>query len=282
MSAADPLAAVPAEVVSRLGVSPAGVGRFGSSRVLLGNGLVLKVGPEDRAAREAFVLGDLRGLPLRVPRLLEAGEGWLLLEAVEVADRDGASWRDATLADLARLHESYAEKQVLHDPRLRSVTASELARLTEHCVALAGELELPAPLRVLIADLEPLLVELRDARTLVHGDAWPGNVLSAIDGGRCWIDWEEAGVGHPALDLATWLHGSPWVPPADDPERDLAAYLEARTDGVNEPRFRRAVDAAVVLLFLLLDLPGLAEWDSEARREIVERRTATAERFTAP
>jgi hypothetical protein len=278
MSAADPIAAVPAEVVSRLGVSPAAAGRFGSARVLLGNGLVLKAGPEDRMAREAFVLGDLRRLPVRVPRLVDAGEGWLLLEAVQVADGDGTTWRDAALADLACLHESFAEKLVLDDPRLRSVIAAELARLTEHAVALADELELPAPLRVLVGDLDPLLAEVRGTRTLVHGDAWPGNVLPTIDGGRCWIDWEEAGAGHPALDLATWLHGS-WVPPADDPERDLAVYLAARTDGVNEPRLRRAVEAAVVLLFLLLDLPGLAEWDPDARREIVERRTATAEQF---
>jgi len=229
-------------------------------------------------AREAFVLGDLRRLPVRVPRLVDAGEGWLLLEAVQVADGDGTTWRDAALADLACLHESFAEKLVLDDPRLRSVIAAELARLTEHAVALADELELPAPLRVLVGDLDPLLAEVRGTRTLVHGDAWPGNVLPIIDGGRCWIDWEEAGAGHPALDLATWLHGS-WVPPADDPERDLAVYLAARTDGVNEPRLRRAVEAAVVLLFLLLDLPGLAEWDPDARREIVERRTATAEQF---
>jgi hypothetical protein len=171
---------------------------------------------------------------VRVPRLLDAGEEWLLLEAVEVADRDGTAWRDAALADLARLHESFAEKPVLDDPRLRSVIAAELARLTERGVALADELELPAPLRVLLADLEPLLAEVRGWRTLVHGDAWPGNVLPRSDGGLCWIDWEEAGAGHPALDLATWLHGSPWVPPADDPERDLAVYLDARTDGVSE------------------------------------------------
>jgi hypothetical protein len=279
MSAADPIAAVPADVVSRLGHSPAAMGRFGSSRVLVGSGFVLKAGPEDRAAREAFVLGELQGLPLRVPRLLEAGEGWLLLEAVEVAESDVVLWRDAALADLARLHESFAEKLELNDLRLRSVTAAEFARLSERAVALGGQLGLPGPLRVLVADPEPLLAEVQGTRTLVHGDAWPGNVLRTIDGGRCWIDWEEAGAGHPALDLATWLHGSPWVPPADDPERDLAVYLEARTDGANEPRLRRAVEAAVVLLFLLLDLPGLAEWDCDARREIVERRAATAERF---
>jgi aminoglycoside phosphotransferase (APT) family kinase protein len=140
---------------------------------------------------------------------------------------------------------------------------------------------LPEPLRALAGDAETLLRELRGSTTLVHGDAWPGNVLRTPGGQRCWIDWEEAGAGHPALDLANWLHGSPWVPPARDPERDLAVYLAARTTDVDESELRAAVDAAVVLLFLLLDLPGLAGRDERARREIVDRRTATAVRIAA-
>jgi aminoglycoside phosphotransferase (APT) family kinase protein len=272
--------AVPVEVISRLGAAPREVGRFGSARVLLGNGLVLKAGPTDRAAREAFVLEALSGLPVRVPVLVDAGRGWLLLEAVEVVDSDVASWRDAALADLARLHEAFVEEPLLGDARLRGVTRSELALLRERSATLARELDLPEPLRVLAANPEPLVAEIGDATTLVHGDAWPGNVLPTLDGGRCWIDWEEAGVGHPALDLATWLHGSPWVPAAPDPDHDLAVYLAARTSELDEPHFRHVIDAAVVVLFLLLDLPGLTTWDERARREIVERRATTAERFS--
>jgi hypothetical protein len=277
--AVNPISAVPVEVLSRLGATPSELGRFGSSRVLSGNGLVLKAGPAERAGREAFVLGELASLPLRVPSLLETGEGWLLLRAVEVVDYDVASWRDAALADLARLHETFAEEPLLGDPRLRSVTGRELAPLHERSVMLAGELDLPDPLRVLAADPEPLLAELRSATTLVHGDAWPGNVLATPDGGRCWIDWEEAGAGHPALDLATWLHGSPWAPPTPDPDRDLAAYLAARTVGLDESDFRRCVDAAVVVLFLLLDLAGLTTWHRQARSEIIDRRASTAKQF---
>jgi hypothetical protein len=109
---------------------------------------------------------------------------------------------------------------------------------------------------------------------LLHGDAWPGNVL-----GTCWIDWEEAGIGDPALDLANWLYGSPWVPASPDPGSDLALYLNARADRIDGGTFARAVDAAVLLLFILLDLPGLAGWDEEARNEVVAQRAAKARRF---
>jgi aminoglycoside phosphotransferase (APT) family kinase protein len=277
--ALDGLSAVPIEVVSRLGDAPIELGRFGSSRVLLGNGLVLKVGPTERAAREAFVLAGLGGLPVRVPVLVDAGEGWLLLHAVEVVDSDVASWRDDALADLARLHEAFGGDERLDDRRLRGVTRCELAPLRERSATLARELDLPEPLRTLAAEPEPLLAEIGSAATLVHGDAWPGNVLPTPDGGRCWIDWEEAGVGHPALDLATWLHGSPWAPAAPDPDRDLAVYLAARTGGLDELRFRRSIDAAVVVLFLLLDLPGLTTWDQQSRHEIIERRAATGQKL---
>jgi hypothetical protein len=277
--AVDPISAVPAEVLCRLGATPSELGRFGSSRVLSGNGLVLKAGPADRAAREAFVLGELGGLPVQVPSLLESGEGWLLLRAVEVVDCAVDSWRDAALADLARLHENFAEEPLLNDPRLRSVTGSEFRLLRDRSVTLAAELDLPEPLRRLAANPEPLLAKLGGATTLVHGDAWQGNVLPTADGGHCWIDWEEAGAGHPALDLATWLHGSPWVPPTHDPDRDLASYLAARTAGLDGADFRHCVDAAVVLLFLLLDLPGLTMWNRHARGEIIDRQARLAKQF---
>jgi hypothetical protein len=158
--ALDRLSVVPVEVVSRLGVAPSELGRFRSSRVLLGNGLVLKAGPPERAAREAFVLEELGGLPVRVPVVVDTGEGWLLLHAVEVVDADVAAWKDDSLADLAQLHESFVGNELLGDPRLRGVTRGELAPLRERSASLARELDLPEPLRVLGEDPEPLLAQM--------------------------------------------------------------------------------------------------------------------------
>jgi hypothetical protein len=252
------------DVLTQLGPSPVELSRKGSSRVLQGNGLVLKIGPADRAAREALLLGEL-DLPLQTPALVDSGDGWLLLRAVENAEAS-----DLALPDLARLHEAFMAAPVLRDQRLRDVTGRELPALLKR----ADALEAPEPFHGLIVDPSSLLAELSGPSTLVHGDAWPGNVL-----GTCWIDWEEAGVGHPALDLANWLYGSPWVPASTDPERDLGFYLTARADRIDADDFARAVDAAVVLLFILLDLPGLAGWDEKARNQVAAQRAATARRF---
>lgn len=276
MSEFDDLSGLPSRVLRQLGPAPDDLSRLGSSRVLRGNGAVLKAGPADRAAREAFVLAQASRLPLPVPTLLEAGEGWILLE--EVAEVSG-SRRDGTLADLARLHETLADDEMLNDSRLRDVTGAELPGLHARSVRLAEELELPDPLRTLAAGPAALLANLGGPMTLVHGDAWPGNVIESPDGRRCWIDWEEAGVGHAALDLANWCFGSPWVPPSSDPDRDLATYLAARTVSLDAQEFRLAVDSAVVLLFLLLDLPGLADAGVESARALVDVRAKTARRL---
>jgi aminoglycoside phosphotransferase (APT) family kinase protein len=37
---------------------------------------------------------------------------------------------------------------------------------------------------------------------LLHGDPWPGNLLWIDDTCVGLIDWKEAGVGHPGVDLA--------------------------------------------------------------------------------
>jgi Phosphotransferase enzyme family len=276
------MGAVPHEVLARLGPAPRDLSRLGSARVLEGKGLVLKAGPADRTAREALVLGELSGTPrLAAPFLVEAGAGWLLLRLVDIREpRDPAAWRCAALADLARLHDAFADASILADARLRDLTGREFPELIERSTELAESLQLPDPLRNLALNSAPLRAELNGGCTLIHGDAWPGNVLPTPDEARCWIDWEEAGVGHPALDLANWLHGSPWVPPAGDPEADLALYLEARAAPVDAVGFRRAVDAAVLLLFLLLDLPGIARWEESKRWDIVHRRAALADRFS--
>jgi Ser/Thr protein kinase RdoA (MazF antagonist) len=66
----------------------------------------------------------------------------------------------------------------------------------------------------------------------VHGDLWPGNLLSGPHGLRA-IDFAEAGGGPRTIDLATALRWMPW---RDDPagaarswQAWLAGYTEAGT-----------------------------------------------------
>ena len=63
-------------------------------------------------------------------------------------------------------------------------------------------------------------VAWRFASCLTHGDLGPEHVL-VTDGGDLSgvIDWEEVGVGDPAIDFASWLHAMPEIG-----ERALAAY----------------------------------------------------------
>ncbi len=74
---------------------------------------------------------------------------------------------------------------------------------------------------------------------LVHGDAWPGNVVVAADGEAALIDWENGGLGLPVLDLGHCLleshldSGLPAGQPAawriqPDPGR-IAAVLDGYT-----------------------------------------------------
>ena len=60
--------AIPSEVLARLGPSPTDVSRLGSSRVLEGNGLVLKAGPPDRAGSVMPPLVSREGRSRRTDR----------------------------------------------------------------------------------------------------------------------------------------------------------------------------------------------------------------------
>src|SRR5260370_27798632 len=55
---------------------------------------------------------------------------------------------------------------------------------------------------------------------LVHGDAWPGNVVVAADGEAALIDWENGGPRPPALDpppCPPESHPAPGLPPRHPP-----------------------------------------------------------------
>jgi hypothetical protein len=250
--------AVPEAVWRRTGSHPQDVTGLGSSRVLRGNGYVVKAGPPDRIAREVYVLGGLADrLPLAVPRLIEWGPGWLVMADARRGDPP-AGWSPAPMRDLAAMHEAFAETAAVADPRLADPFGADLSRF----LAAGADVELPPPLAELHADPAPLLAALDGLPvTLVHGDAWWGNLVWA-SGCPVWIDWEECSRAPAVADLATWVYGSAFVPPTRTPERDLVAY---------GPVDRRAVEAAFLLLFLALDVPVLSEV-ADALTVVTDRR----------
>ena len=260
----------------RLGPAPQDLTRLGSSRVLRGNGLVAKSGLPERIAREAFLFGEAAALmPVGLPKLVDGGPGWILMEDAggEPLPADDVSPLDG----LARVHELFEGATGIEHERFRDVFGRERDGLLADARVSANAAALPEPLSSLLADPLPLTA-IVDAqpRTLVHGDAWPGNVLANGPKDFVWLDWAESGAGPAAFDLAVWLYGSPWAPGSTSPEGALGAYLAARTTKVDTLAFKRAVDATAVLGFLLTHLARLTDREPDLIERVIERRNLIA------
>ena len=182
----------------------------------------------DGASRPGFLADPLRELetyPLLpaaagAPHLLGAvpDRAWLYLELVEgvplwQADDLGA-W-EAAAARLAALHAA----PVPHSPRLLRHDRAHLGRWVDraldHTPALAGA---EAPARAAVERLAAL------PAVLVHGEAYPSNVVIDEQGGARLVDWETVGTGPGVLDLAALTSGA-WEPGERD--RVVAAYCAA-------------------------------------------------------
>jgi aminoglycoside phosphotransferase (APT) family kinase protein len=267
---------LPPEVLMRLGPSPQDVTRLGSARVMRGKGLVAKTGSPERIAREAFLFGDAVALmPVGLPTLVDAEPDWILMEDVggEPVPPEDVS----PLAGLARVHELFEDANGIEHERFRDVFGREREALLAGARDSANAAALPEPLATLLGDPSPLITILASQpRTLVHGDAWSGNVLTTGAGKFVWLDWAESGAGPAAFDLAVWLYGSPWAPGAANPEGALGAYLAARTTPVDPAGFKRAVDAVAVLGFLLTHLARLTDREPDLIGRVIERRNELA------
>jgi aminoglycoside phosphotransferase (APT) family kinase protein len=100
---------------------------------------------------------------------------------------------------LARLHGADlrpAERVRLPDCSLSSL----LLRLKAWCVDIGAD-----DLRQELRAIEPRLAKVDERRpSLLHGDCHPGNILVDGDTVTAMIDWEEAGLGDPRIDVC-WL-----------------------------------------------------------------------------
>jgi Ser/Thr protein kinase RdoA (MazF antagonist) len=101
--------------------------------------------------------------------------------------------------------------------------------------------------------------------TLVHGDFHPENVLRTDDGPVI-IDWSDAAVAHPLVDMTTW---SSWL--SDDPERGERAwrrFFEAWADvcPIERVEARRAELAGVTAAYHVVSYAGIVRALEPLRR----------------
>lgn len=226
-----------------------------------GTDAVLKVSRGDRsrlapARREADVyLTMAPGLPLRTPRLLDYRDSGdtliLLLTAHPSADPPNDWARDDWLRvarDLAALHS--VPLPIGSRWRHGSLLLRDLARPDHDLIA--GFWEESAQgrqLAPLLADLPALAAAVSALdQTLVHGDCHTANLLRDSDG-IVWVDWQEAGIGNPAEDLAFLSVRS--VPEGTEPPREAMLEVYARCRGVALEPLRRAVLAAELATFVV-------------------------------
>jgi hypothetical protein len=208
-------------------------------------------------AHEASITHAIwRRTPDAVPTVIasDPGENWLLMNdhgGRLVEPEPGASWIEALrrVADLQRAwigsaHEvSAAGGQTRPLERLASAVPDMLDRDD-----LGGRM---APeLRAAWVAAEPRLIDACSALidvglpdTLIHGDLHPENIV-ITPSGYLVVDWSDAAVGNPFVDLATLLVRTK---DGDLRRRLLEAYLE-RWDGVcDRPRLDAAGHVAMTV-----------------------------------
>jgi hypothetical protein len=162
---------------------------------------------------------------------IDSDRGFLLMREFgpELGDRASPLWVDGV-----RLTAGIQRAWLGRGQELAALGAP--ARRLE---SLRGELGGDDALAAALARMEEL--DLRD--TIVHGDLHPWNATVDPDGIRI-VDWSDAAIGPPFLDLAVVLYT---VPAADVRARLIHAYLEPLHELAPEPQLREAAALGEVL-----------------------------------
>ncbi len=181
-----------------------------------GRDKVLRIARDGRSlTAEAEIMLHVRAHGYPCPRVYDAGDGFLLMDRL-----DGLTMMEAMARPPFRLRRSGRLLAELHE-RLHRIPAPAGARVA----ALQGD-------------------------RLLHGDLHPMNVMLTSQGPMV-IDWSNATVGDPALDVAdTWLVLACGSPPAGGIERLVVpigrrVVLRAFLSGVDLAAARQALPLAV-------------------------------------
>jgi phosphotransferase family enzyme len=193
--------------------------------------------------------------PERLPTVIagDAAENWLLmgdLGASFIGDGPVARWPEGLVAHAA------IQRRWLHRVDELAAAGFERRGLAE----LAGQIPALPDLPLLAPMGQERLGRLRTAiprlveacarlaaigpgDTIVHGDLHPWNVAD-VDGRSIVFDWSDSCIGHPFLDLVTYVGRT-----ADVATRRACvdAYLEAWSDVADRPLLEEAVALALPL-----------------------------------
>jgi aminoglycoside phosphotransferase (APT) family kinase protein len=163
---------------------------------------LLQIGQEMDLATPAPVHLDQSGELFPTPYLvIEYIEGKL-----QFAPRDRASHVRQMATHLARIHSADCAMWDLAFLPIRRGGCAEMR--ADRPTPLNASLQ-EQDVREALASTEPL--PPRNVRTLLHGDFWPGNTLWLDDKLVAVIDWEDATLGDPLIDLAISRLDIGWI-----------------------------------------------------------------------
>ena len=167
-----------------------------------------------------------------VPRLVELQRSWI----GATDDIAAAGGQTRPIADLAAAVPAMLDRDGLGgrlDPAVREAWIAAVPRLVDACAALIA-LDVPD--------------------TLVHGDLHPGNIVVSPTGPIV-VDWSDAAVGNPFIDLATFL--------VRTKDRDLRRRLvDAYVDGWDGVLPRSRLEAAGELAMTVGSLYQVATYQA--------------------
>lgn len=228
------------------------------------------------STRELLFYSDLAAeVPVSSPHLLNAhrfAEGTALLLADAGAERPARRWVDtdwrATGAALARLHTMAppGPEWCRPDALVDTLRRPNLTQINDF-----WSNELPA-LDELVAGRDALAAELASQpHVFRHGDCHTGNVLAGHYG-PVFCDWQSAGLGRAASDLA-FLSVRATPSSVDVPAGLFEAYLAGRPD-LDPTAFIKTVEAEELAIFTF-QWPPFAAYNSVEGITQVRRRART-------
>jgi len=242
--------------------------------------LLMDAPPPEDVRPFLAVARHIAGIGLSAPEILAADEaaGFLLIE--DFGEATHAALLDAGAEPLPLYLEAAEALAALHaaapPPFLPAWDAAAMARATAATFldwwwpAAMGAPPEAATRAALEGAIRAMLAPFADLRGFVHRDYFPANLLRlpARRGPRRTglIDFQDAGLGHPAYDLVSLVEDARRDVPAAVREAAIARYLAAR-GGIEREAFAAAMAASAAQRHLRV----AALWVRLARRDAKPR-----------